>query len=178
MGVRKNKGPFCAAPPAARSPAPPPPATPHPERWRAAQRAAAASPERPGAGVARPGHAAPDGVGWSRKGSLGRRPRDGRLRKVEGERIQRGLQTRRGVVLSRDTALLHARRPRGHARRRGPVGCTVHRTGGLRLRNQPIRQPQSNLSWRERAGAMGGRSAESFRWRRIFLINFPESSRQ
>ena len=39
---------------AARSPAPPPPATPHPELLRAAQRAAAASPERPGAGVARP----------------------------------------------------------------------------------------------------------------------------
>jgi hypothetical protein len=60
----------------------------------------------------------------------GSEPQPGGARKVEGGRIQTGLQTRRGVVRSRDTPLLHARRPRGHARRCEPVGCTAHRTGG------------------------------------------------
>lgn len=39
-----------------------------------------------------------------------------------GEGFQNGFQTLRGVARSRDTPLLHARRPRDHARRRGHRG--------------------------------------------------------
>src|SRR5262245_55095138 len=87
---RKYKRPFSATPPAVPSPAPPPAATPHPGLLRAAQRVAAAPPERPGArrsvaqrgfdwcwpGVAGWGRGAPQG--WLQgeglgKGDLGRR---------------------------------------------------------------------------------------------------------
>ena len=141
--------------------------------------AIAAAPARSGSGP-QPGGARQSAawtccVGWVRlkpQGFLGAKPSGRAAEESRGGQIQTGLQTRRGVVRSRDTPLLHARRPRGHARRCEPVGCTAHRTGG-QATSPTNSATQSNLSWRERAGAMGGGSAESFRWRRIFRITSP-----
>jgi hypothetical protein len=119
-----------------RSPVHPPQATPHPALLRAAQCAAAASPERPGAGVARP-----SGVWTCRAGEGKGKPHGCLGAKAAGRAASEsswGTESR-GVVFSRDTPRLHARRPRGHAQWRGPGGCTAHRTGGLRLRQ--------NRSW-------------------------------
>jgi hypothetical protein len=120
------KSPFGAAPPAARPPTPPLPATPPPALWRGAQRAAAASPERPGAGVARPSTAWTCCSGSRRVEPQGVCGAKASGRAAEGGRMQTGVQTPSGVVLSRDTPLLHAHRFRGHAQRRGSVGCTTN----------------------------------------------------
>ena len=88
---RKNKWHFRVTTPAVHPPAPPPAAMPHPGLLRAAQRVAAAPPERPGARRSTAQRSRRMGEGRAIRGAGGQ-AREGRFWKAEGAFRSTGLQ--------------------------------------------------------------------------------------